>query len=295
MNDVVALALRDDAARAESLDIAQSWLVQAPAGSGKTSLLIQRFLALLATVERPERIVAMTFTRKAAAEMRGRIVDALRRANGGPDDGSGSAHEALTHGLARAALDRDRQMGWRLLEQPGRLRIVTIDALAAALARQAPLAAGLGALPHFDDDAYALHREAARSALAAASAHDPHWQTFLQWQDNDAASATRLIAQMLGGRDRWPARLFDEDAAALRADVEAVLQHEARAAIRRVRDRMPASLAAALPDLAHSACDGFRHDDSMPTYIAVLEALVRDRALPGPEAREAWCASPIGC
>ena len=302
MNDIAALALRDDAARADALDITRSWLVQAPAGSGKTSLLIQRYLALLATVERPERIVAMTFTRKAAAEMRARIVEALGdagevradpaiRAHEARDtDADSPAHAALTRRLAQAALAHDRRMGWRLLEQPGRLRIVTIDALAAALARQAPLAAGLGALPAFVDDAQALYREAARDALAGAPANDPHWQTFLRWQDNDADAATRLIADMLAERDRWPARMFDGDTEALRADMESVLQQEARAAIGTVLDRLPASLARALPELAECALEFHRENVPMPAHAHALEALCRERALPGLDARETWCA-----
>ncbi len=288
MNDVVALAVRDDAARADALDITRSFLVQAPAGSGKTSLLIQRFLALLATVERPERIVAMTFTRKAAAEMRARLLEALRDIGNPGGDSEIRPHEALTRRLAQAAIEHDRRMGWRLLAQPNRLRIVTIDALAAALARQAPLAAGLGALPAFVDDAQALYRDAARAALASASANDPHWQTFLQWQDNDADVAVRLIAQMLATRDRWPARMFDEDQQALRADVEAVLQQEVRAAIGMVRERMPASLAAMLPGFAQGALDFFRQNGSLPAHASALETLCRDCALPGFDARETW-------
>ena len=91
--------MTDQAIRREVLLVDQSFCVTAPAGSGKTSLLTQRILALLSRVERPEQILAITFTRKAAAEMRSRILDTLDRAARG--EGPASAHEALSMELAK--------------------------------------------------------------------------------------------------------------------------------------------------------------------------------------------------
>jgi len=132
----------DFAARRRALDPVRSFVVQAPAGSGKTELLIQRYLLLLATVEHPEEIVAITFTRKAAGEMRERVLRALVDARAGKVPASG--HEKATLALAAAALARDAGRAWNVTDNPARLRIQTIDSLCAALTRQMPMLSRFG-------------------------------------------------------------------------------------------------------------------------------------------------------
>ncbi|HEX7952427.1 MAG TPA: UvrD-helicase domain-containing protein, partial [Burkholderiales bacterium] len=150
--------------RDAAVDVRRSFIVQAPAGSGKTELLVQRYLKLLGTVDKPEEIVAITFTRKAAAEMRKRVLEKLAP------------------------------------ELAPRLRIQTIDALCAALTRQMPVLARFGAQPAVAEDASELYREAAARTLAGLTAPVARLLAHL---DNNIADATGLLAGMLERRDQW--------------------------------------------------------------------------------------------
>ncbi|MGB1883693.1 MAG: UvrD-helicase domain-containing protein [Gammaproteobacteria bacterium] len=193
----------DARARERALEPKCSFAVRAPAGSGKTTLLIRRVLKLLTTVEHPEQIVAITFTRKAAEEMRSRIVEALALA-GNPvlqDE-----FERATAELAYAVLKHDQERDWGLMQQPGRLRIMTIDALCQSLVRQMPVTARFTGAPAVEDDASELYREAARLALAevaggAGSRH--HTAVLLAHVDNDWRRLESLVATMLSRREQW--------------------------------------------------------------------------------------------
>jgi len=73
----VLMILKENKIRDRVLNINESFVIQAPAGSGKTEILIQRYLTLLQYVEKPEEIIALTFTNKSANEMYDRIQKAL--------------------------------------------------------------------------------------------------------------------------------------------------------------------------------------------------------------------------
>ena len=278
--------MSDAAARETALDPTQSFIVQAPAGSGKTELLIQRYLALLATVQQPEQVVAITFTRKAAAEMRRRVQRALRAAADAKP--SEQPHERTAYELARAVVARDRALDWQVLAQPQRLRIDTLDAFNAWLARQLPVLAGGVAAADVVDKPDDLHREAARRCVAGIAGDDGAFgsslRTLLRDVGNDFEQLERLLAALLPRRDQWLGLLGGE-AEVLRSWLESALQRlvddELAAVEALCEERVLAALGPLLRHAAGAASDGLR------ATLAPWLALDRPPTT-GPVALAAW-------
>lgn len=243
-------AIPDLKQRREALDPHRSFIVQAPAGSGKTELLIQRYLLLLARVNHAEEVIAVTFTKKAAGEMRERVLLALADAQAGKTPESG--HEKLTLELAAAALKHDHEAGWNLVDNPAQLRIQTIDALCAGLTRQMPVLSRFGAQPDSIEDAEVLYRQAAQATIAlvnenAAAAADV--ENVLSHLDNDVARTEDLLVDMLSRRDQWMRRLHVWD----RTELEAALRHARELALDRLRAVIPSQAGAELSTIAQYA------------------------------------------
>ena len=150
--------ISDIAARKEALDPRRSFIVQAPAGSGKTGLLVYRMLTLLATVDASQQVLAITFTRKATAEMRERLVELLTLAE--EKTLSDDAFEQQGIDLAKAVLQQDKKYNWRLLDTPHQLQILTIDAFCAKLTTSMPWLGRFFASLFFD---WALHTKRPRN------------------------------------------------------------------------------------------------------------------------------------
>lgn len=204
----------DQPNRLRALDPARSLLVQAPAGSGKTTLLTKRFLVLLGEVEDPGQIVAITFTKAAAAEMRNRVLDELRM----PEPSA----------QARRVLVRSETLGWRLLDSPAQLRISTIDSFCRELALQQPLLSRFGGGLEVAEQPEDLYRRAARRMLdrlgeSGDAALDAALDALLEWRDNNWQDVEGLIVDMLSQRDRWMQDFLlsrDPDWDALREQLE---------------------------------------------------------------------------
>jgi len=206
----------DFEARRRALDPGRSFIVQAPAGSGKTEVLTQRFLRLLATVERPERVLAITFTRKATQEMRTRITARLAQARAGarPEH----EHDRQAVKLAGEVLERDRERGWNLLRNPGRLRINTIDGLCAQLLARDPIEGPRWYGVKILENPEPLYRKAVARLFAdvdelaesrvddAKSAQDALVRLLVHL-GGDSRRLERLLREMLRQRSLWKRHL----------------------------------------------------------------------------------------
>jgi ATP-dependent helicase/nuclease subunit A len=263
--------------REHALDVRQSWIVEAPAGSGKTELLIQRYLKLLAddSVEEPEQVLAITFTVKATTEIRERIGAQLESASRSEPLKRDSLVHKQTRALADAVLQRDKLLRWHLLEHPRRLNLRTIDSVCAEIAHSLPvLSGGGGQSPVLD--ASLLYRDAARHTLMQLGGPDEALNdalhTVLLHRDGNLAECERLLAEMLEWRDQWgqlvPLGRKKLDDAYLDGTVLPKLERALEQAV-----------CAGLTEFANSVPQGFLHAlSSLATSLAEIEPYGREHS-----------------
>ncbi len=270
----------DAEVRGRALDPERSFIVQAPAGSGKTELLIQRILSLLAVAGQPEEVLAITFTRKAAGEMRERLIRALEEASQPEPEAD---HSRTTWKLARAALANGERRQWRLLEHPARLTVQTIDGFCAALVRRMPWLSRFGAQAAICDDPGELYRTAAERVLALAEQEKPgsrEARELLAHLDNRMTRLRDLLTAMLSRRDQWLRHLAGQGSLEQRRSLEGGLRSFAEEVLAALDSVLPESIRDRLVDLAAFAGGNLQAQGNVGP-VAGLSGLNR---FPRPEA-----------
>ncbi|SDG41068.1 DNA helicase/exodeoxyribonuclease V, subunit A [Limimonas halophila] len=212
--------------RAASDPDASAW-VTASAGTGKTKVLTDRVLNLLLAGTEPERVLCLTFTKAAAAEMRNRLAERLAAWAVASDAELTDWLTALTGETPDASrLRRARELFARVLDTAGGMKIQTIHAFCQTVLARFPLEAGVP--PHFqvmDERSAAETLQAAREsvllhagrgdprladALAAVTAHagESGFDELLGSLLNHRSRLVRLLSRE-GGVDTVIARIFD--------------------------------------------------------------------------------------
>ncbi|NIA68001.1 double-strand break repair helicase AddA [Pelagibius litoralis] len=142
--DIVA---RASAAQQQAADPGASVWVSASAGSGKTKVLVDRVLSLLLTGSEPGKVLCLTFTKAAAAEMANRLSDRLAGWVTAEEGALRTTLEILLGSKADdAMLLRARALFARVLDTPGGIKILTIHAFCQSLLGRFPLEAAVA--PH---------------------------------------------------------------------------------------------------------------------------------------------------
>ena len=152
--------------------------IAASAGSGKTFQLAHRFIRLLAAGVAPERIAALTFSRKAAGEILDAIVRYLCAASA---DAKGAAATGERIGMPSMRCGEFVRLLRRLLDAMPRLHIGTLDRFMVGILRAFPMELGLPAEFRIGDEEDVRSRRARRAVFAGllrSSAHDAARRAF---------------------------------------------------------------------------------------------------------------------
>ena len=163
--------------------------VSASAGTGKTWLLVTRLIRLLLAGARPDGILAVTFTRKAAAEMQTRLGARLLALARSDDAALQGLLQQIHAPTDAATLARARQLYEELLRSPYPIKATTFHAFCQDILRRFPLEAGVA--PGFELlEATGELQDAAWDALCAEAGDSP---------DGEPAQALETLIDISGG------------------------------------------------------------------------------------------------
>ncbi len=176
------VAIDPDRLQRRASDPAASVWVGASAGSGKTKVLTDRVLRLLLSGTPPQRLLCLTFTKAAAAEMANRVNRGLSLWATASDEDLQQRIAALTGDTPDdSELETARRLFARVLDVPGGLKIQTIHSFCESLLGRFPIEAGIP--PHFqvmDERSAAELMLAARDRVLASAVRDPSSKDALQ-------------------------------------------------------------------------------------------------------------------
>ena len=265
--------IHDFEARQRALDPTQSFIVQAPAGSGKTGLLVYRLLRLLACVDQPQQVLAITFTRKATAEMRARLMELLMAADQAKVTNNPFEQQGVD--LAKAVLQRDRERQWGLMDAPHQVQIQTIDSFCAKLTASMPWLSRLGDRPRATDDASAHYAAAVEQLfeelLEPKSTIAPSLRAVMLALDFNYDKARHLFSSMLARRDQWLRHLVLNDLAAMREEVNNAWSGINEQAIGKLRQLIPDAL---LDEVVTLGIEAAQNLAAIPNSTDELNALL---------------------
>ena len=183
--------MNDGELREKALHLS-SFIVEAPAGSGKTSLLTDRFLKLLTVVDMPEEIVAITFTKKAASEMKAKIIERIKESKSP---------------FAQTILKRSEEKGWDIEHNLSRLKVMTIDKFCHNVVSQIPVLSKMGSKPNITDTPEKFYEESVKQTLQAKDGIEDIKVVFTHY-DNEYEKINRRLVAMMSIRDQWKYRCY---------------------------------------------------------------------------------------
>ena len=173
----------DQSTRDEVIDPKFSFLVQAPAGSGKTTTLANRILQLLTVVNSPKEIIAMSFTNKAAAEMHHKVKDQYKKLE--------------NKEIVKKIELRAKKLKWdrNYLEL---LQIMTIDSLASKITRQTPILSK-SLFMNISEDPHSIYESAVKETMKDSQ----QLSELFPFLNYDYQKIEKQLIKQLETRDEW--------------------------------------------------------------------------------------------